>query len=107
MRASYGVVWRDGDEPLARGKLELLSRTLKLDGLSDVTAVTLEIPYDELAAVRIGRTRADRLNGHPSLLLDTWSGGAISLAAVAQPGVVAELAERLAGLRLGAKGARP
>jgi len=34
MRTSYGVVWRVGEEPLARGKLELLPRILRLDGVT-------------------------------------------------------------------------
>jgi hypothetical protein len=99
MRTSYGVVWRDGAKPLARGKLELLSHALRLDGLTDSTPVTREIAYEELAAVRIGRTGSDRLNGHPSLVLEPREGASISLASVAQPGVLAELAEQLAGLR--------
>lgn len=98
MKASYGVVWREGADPLARGKLELLALALRLDGLVGPVPVTREIPYDELAAVRVGRASADRLDGHPTLVLEPRSGNAISLAAVAQPGAVAELAERLSGL---------
>jgi len=102
MKTSYGVVWREGTAPLARGKLELLARTIRLDGLSGCTRVTREIPYRELAAVRIGRSSADRLNGHPALVLEPRLGRAISLASVAQPGIIVELVERLAGLRLAA-----
>jgi hypothetical protein len=98
MKTSYGVVWREGANPLARGKLELLARALRLDGLLGSVRVTLEIPYEQLTAVRVERASSDRLNGHPTLVLDQRKGGAISLAAVAQPGAVAELAERLTGL---------
>ena len=102
MKVSYGVVWHEGTKPLARGKLELLARALRLDGLLGTVAVTSEIPYDEIAAVRVGRSGADRLNGYPTLVLDRRRGGAITVAAVAQPGAVSELAERLAGLVAGA-----
>jgi len=100
MRRTYGVVWREGDEPLARGKLELLAHALRLDGLSGTDPVSREIAYDGLAGVHVGRSPAERLNGHSTLVLEPASGAPISLAAVAQPGIVGELAERLAELRL-------
>ena len=100
MRRTYGVVWREGDEPLARGKLELLAHALRLDGLSGTDPVSREIAYDGLAGVHVGRSPAERLNGHSTLVLEPASGASISLAAVAQPGIVGELAERLAELRL-------
>jgi hypothetical protein len=40
------------------------------------------------------------LDGHATLVLEPAGGDLISLAAVAQPGVIGELAERLAELRL-------
>jgi hypothetical protein len=100
MRTSYGVVWREGAQPLARGKLELLPRGLKLDGLAGSDRITRELAYDELAAVHVGRSSAERLDGHATLVLEPAGGDLISLAAVAQPGVIGELAERLAELRL-------
>lgn len=102
MRTSYGVVWREGAQPLARGKLELLARGLKLDGLAGQDRITREIGYDELTGVHVGRSSGERLNGHATLVLEPADGDAISLAAVAQPGVIGELAERLAELRLDA-----
>jgi len=97
MRSTYAVVWREGDAPLARGRLELLPGGLELDGLAGSEHVTLAIGYDELAGVRIGRSSDERLNGHPSLLLDRVDGEPIVLASVALQGVVAELATHLAG----------
>ena len=100
MRITYGVVWREGDGPLARGRLELLPRAVRLDGVAGSIPVAREIPYDELEAVRVGRSGPDRLNGHPSLVLEPRHGEPIVVAAVAQAGVVAELTERLAKLTL-------
>jgi hypothetical protein len=96
MRTTYGVVWREGERPLARGKLELLPRSVRLDGLAGAEQVALEIPYDDLDAVRTGRTSSDRLNGHPTLVLERRDAEPIVIAAVAQAGVVAELTEHLA-----------
>lgn len=99
MQTSYGVVWREGAQPLARGKLELLAHTLRLSGMAGATQVTREIAYADLSTVRVGRDSADRLNGLASLVLEPSEGEPISLTAVAQPGAVGELAERIAGLR--------
>jgi hypothetical protein len=97
MRSTYAVVWREGDAPLARGRLELLPGVLELDGIAGSEHVTLEIGYDELASVRIGRSGDERLNGQPSLLLERWDAERVAIASVALQGVVAELATHLAG----------
>jgi hypothetical protein len=97
MRSTYAVVWREGDAPLARGRLELLPDGLELDGIAGSEHVTLEIGYDELAGVRIGRSADERLNGRPSLLLERRDAERVVIASVALQGVVAELATHLAG----------
>jgi hypothetical protein len=99
MQTSYGVVWREGTSPLARGKLELFARALRLTGTVGSSRVTREIAYEDLAAVRVGRDSADRLNGVASLVLEPAEGETISLASVAEPGALGELAERIASLK--------
>jgi hypothetical protein len=99
MRTSYGVVWREGDAPLARGKLELFPSALRLDGISRREPVAREIAYEGLAAVRVARSPVERLNGHVTLVLELTAGERVSLAAVTQSGIVGELAARIAGLR--------
>jgi hypothetical protein len=106
MRTSYGVVWRDGHKPLARGKLELLPSAIRLDGMSGSQRASREIAYDYLSDIRIGRLPAERIDGRPSLLLEPRTGDAVAIASVAQTGVLAEIAERLAALQLGAEGRR-
>jgi hypothetical protein len=106
MRTSYGVVWREGTHPLARGKLELLPRTVRLEGMMGSEPTTREIAYDHLAEIRIGRSAEERIDGRSSLLLAPLTGETVSIASVAQAGVVAELAERLAALQLGAEATR-
>lgn len=106
MRVSYGVVWREGEHPLAHGKLELLPRALRLDGMRGSTPVVRELPYDSLSEIRIGRAARDRIEGRPSLVVEPRTGDALAIASVVQAGVLAEIAERLAALQLGTKGPR-
>src|SRR6266496_5164803 len=60
MKTSYSVVWREGEGPLARGKLEFLSKQLRLDGMGPTSSASREIDYGDLAGVRVGRAAADR-----------------------------------------------
>jgi hypothetical protein len=106
MRTSYGVVWREGEHPLARGKLELLPRAMRLDGMTGSEPTTREIAYDYLSEIRIGRSPEERIDGRPSLVLAPRTGDSFSIASVAQAGVLAEIAERLTALQLGSEGRR-
>jgi hypothetical protein len=99
MERSYGVVWKEGSLAPVAGKLELLPRTLRLDGRSS----TREVPFETVAAIRVGRSPAERINGGPSVVVERNLGDPITIATVAQPSVIGEIAERLAALRLGAQ----
>jgi hypothetical protein len=101
MRTSYGVVWREGALPLASGKLELLPRAGRLDGMAGAVPTRREIAYDRLSEIRIGRSASDRIDGRPTLVLAPRDGEPLAIASVAQTGVIAEIAERLAGLQFG------
>jgi hypothetical protein len=96
MRTTYGVVWREGETPLARGKLELFPRSLRLDGLAGSKPVALEIAYADLDGVRTARMAGERLNGHQTLVLERHLAEPVAIAAVTHAGVVAELTEHLA-----------
>ena len=100
MRTSYGVVWREGGPPLARGKLELLPRAVRLEGMVGTVPTTREIAYDYLSEIRVGRSDEDRIDGRPSLVLAPRTGEPFAIASVAQAGMIAEIAERLAALQL-------
>ena len=102
MHTSSGVVWREGERPLARGKLELLPHAVRLDGMTGSEHTTRVIPYDHLSEIRIGRSAEERIDGHPSLVLASHAGATLLIASVAQSGVLAEIAERLAALQTGA-----
>jgi hypothetical protein len=102
MERSYGVVWREGTHQPVSGKLELLPRAMRFEGLYSLK----EIPYDLVAAVRIGRLTPDRIDGQPSIIVERRAGDPITIGAVAKPSVVGEIAERLAALQLDAQAHR-
>ncbi len=102
MERSYGVVWKEGSRGPVPGKLELLPRVLRLQGRGS----TREVPYQAVAAIRVGRSASDRINGGPSVVVERNLGDPITIATVAQSSVVGEIAERLAALRLGAQASR-
>src|ERR1051325_5774058 len=81
------------------GKLELLPRGLRLEGLESIR----EVPYEAVDAIRVGRSASERMQGGPSVLVERNLADPITIATLAQPSVVGEIAERLAALRLGAE----
>ncbi len=97
MRTTYGVVWREGEEPLVAGKLELGPSGIRLDGLDG----SRDIPYALLAGVRVGRLANERVDGRPSVVLERRRGAPITIATVAKPSLVGEIVEKLAALQLG------
>jgi hypothetical protein len=99
MHSSYGVVWREGTGEPATGKLELLPRALRLEGRDG----SQEVAYEDVAAIRIGRSRADRINGGPAVVVERRKGERVIISTVAQPSLIGEIAERLAALQLGAR----
>ncbi len=94
---SYGVVWQENERAPVAGKLELDSIRLRLEGNDHGHLVVCLIPICELNGVRVGRENRDRLDGRSTLLLERSNGDTIRLAALTQAGIVAEIAERLAG----------
>jgi hypothetical protein len=101
VRASYAVVWREGLELAASGRLEVRPRSVAFTGADHGRVVERVVPLESLRAIRVGRQPRDRLDGRCSLVLEPRVGATIRVAGVAQPGIVSELAERLAGLWLG------
>jgi hypothetical protein len=89
MERSYGVVWKEGSRAPVPGKLELLPRGLRFEGVES----TREVPYEAVATI----------NGGPAVVVERNLGDPITIATVAQPSVIGEIAERLAALRLGAQ----
>jgi hypothetical protein len=100
MRVTYAVIWKEGDDPERSGCLELTPRTLVFEGSNGLGGRATKIDYRDLTNVRVGRAPDERIDGRPTVMLERSDGDAVRIASVAQPGIVAELAERLAALRL-------
>jgi hypothetical protein len=98
MQRSYGVVWREGSSDLVTGKLELLSSSLRLEGRES----SRDIPYGMVSSVHVGRLPEERIGGRPSIVLEQFGRPPVTIATVAQPALVGEIAERLAALQLDA-----
>ncbi|HEY2372115.1 MAG TPA: hypothetical protein VGH82_06170 [Gaiellaceae bacterium] len=99
MKQTYGVVWRRGPTPVARGRLELEGSALRLIGTDGRDVVTEEIRYEDLEGVRVGRRADERIHGRPSLVLERPGQEAISFTSITEPGVIGELTDRITALR--------
>ncbi|MGZ4358646.1 MAG: hypothetical protein ACXVY8_01000 [Gaiellaceae bacterium] len=100
MKASYGVLWQEGERSAVAGKLELDSAQLRLEGSDADHVAVCAIPYRELSGVRIGHDEEERLSGRPTLILDRFGSDTVRVASLAQAGVVAEIAEHVAALQV-------
>jgi hypothetical protein len=96
---TYGVIWRHGHDPLARGRLELGSTTLRLIGTTMTADVAEELAYADLCGVHVGRSVAERIDGHRTLVLERTGAPPLAIAGIAEPGLVGELADRLVELQ--------
>ncbi len=104
VHGTYAVVWREQGRPLASGELDLLPRGVVLRGLAAGEPAVRHLSYESLAAIRVGRRDAERIHGHPTVLVELHDGSSLAVATVAAPGALGELAERLAALVLGPGG---
>lgn len=93
----YAVVWRTGDGPTSRGRLEISEEGLVLQGSSAPEG--LEIAFDELSSVEIGREATERINGAKALILERPSCERVYVAALGGVGLLSELNELLGRLR--------
>jgi hypothetical protein len=100
MRTSYAVTWQKADEVSHSGRLELQSRALTFEGSNGDSAESETIPYEDVTGVQIARSPEDRLSGRQTLVLERRFGDPIRIASIVHPGIISELAERLASLHL-------
>jgi hypothetical protein len=97
MTTSYAVTWQQGEQASRSGRLELLPGGLTLEGSGANGGASSEtIDFGDLVDVRIGRAASDRLSGRQTLVLERRGGASVRIASVVQPGIITELAERLA-----------
>lgn len=79
MHERFAVVFRDGSAEAA-GTLEVEEDRLVLSGRGNGGSLELEVPFRDLAAVRVGRRPGERLNGYATLLLERTDLPAVQLA---------------------------
>lgn len=103
VKTTYAVKWREPDGQTYVGRLALGPRTLRLEGRGlDGLAVDRQIGYEEVQGLRLGSHGADRLDGRPALVIERADGPYLVTSAGMGAGIVQELVDRLAGLRLAA-----
>ena len=77
---------------------KLTSRALVIEGTDPDGAHATEIDSGISATFASDAPPEERTDGWPTVMLERSDGGAVRISSVAQPGIVAELAERLAAL---------
>jgi hypothetical protein len=95
MEGSYAVNWQGFDGREHSGRLDVLPGAMHLEGGNGSGPVVCDIPYAELAEVRVTRQIDERLRGLPTLVLRRHGGGTLRVATIAVPGALADLAEQL------------
>jgi hypothetical protein len=101
--ATYAVKWREPDGRTFLGRLAFGPRTLRLEGRDvDGPVVARQIGYEELQGLRVGNRSSERLDGRPTLVVERADGLYLVTSAGLGAGIVRELVDRLAELRLAA-----
>ena len=98
MRVTYAVTWEEPEGIRRSGRLELGTDALHLVGSNGDGAASKALPYSDVSRFRLARSSGERLQGRPTLLLELRGGEMLKIAGVSQPGIVAELSDRLAVL---------
>lgn len=79
MQERYAVAFRAGSAA-ATGRLDVEPDRLLLHGVAGPDVLELEIPFAELAEIRVGRRPEERLNGYRTLVLERTNGPAVRVA---------------------------
>ena len=97
---SYAAVWREPGGAIASGKVTLDRDAIRLQGTTREGHLSRrEIPYAEIAGVRIGREPGEQVNSRRTLVLERISAPPLLLDVVGA-GTLFELADLLAALTL-------
>jgi hypothetical protein len=93
---SYAVLWRTADQPPCAGELELDDRRLRLEGrCRDGGQTSLEIPYEEIESAFVGRGARERIDGRPTLIVESHGAPRLLVTSAVGLGIIHEMVERL------------
>lgn len=98
MRVTYAVTWQEPDGARHSGRLELGTDALRLEGRNGAGSLKRSVHYSDVERYWLAHSSGDRLQGRPTLILELTDDSDLKIASVAQPGIIGEVAERLAGL---------
>jgi hypothetical protein len=92
--ARYPVIWCEQSGPTYAGSLALGPASLVLDGVASGDRAVVDVPYVDLARVRMASGGSERVGGRPTLLVEAGE-RLLRIAAVAGAGVMGEVADAL------------
>jgi hypothetical protein len=95
MQITYAVTWEEPGGTRRSGRLELGAEALHLEGGNGDGAESRKLSYADVTRFRLARLGGERLQGRPTLVLELRGGEVLKIAGVSQPGIVAELSDRL------------
>jgi hypothetical protein len=98
MQITYAVTWQEPAGDRHSGRLELGDEALQFEGRNGTGATKRSIRYADVERYRLAHSSGERLQGRPTLIVELVDESAVKIASVAQPGIIGEVAERLAGL---------
>ena len=93
MGRTYAVTWRDAEGSSGVGRLVFGAHALHLEGCD-----LLEIPYDDVVGVAVGRGSGERIGGRASLVVTRATGRPIWIVPVGDGMSLHELVDRLSAL---------
>lgn len=95
---SYAVLWRRPGGQICSGELTFGPAALRLEGICRTgEPVEVELPYDTVSGVHVGRTARERIDGRPSLAVDSGDSTLLVTSTVGL-GMIHEMAARLSEL---------
>jgi hypothetical protein len=97
VQATYAITWREAGGLQYSGRLELRTDYIRLEGGSPASGGARHVPYADIAGVRMARG-PERLGERQTLVVERREGDSLRIAAIGEPGALAEIAERLAGV---------
>lgn len=90
----YPVLFRERNEPPSAGALVIGVDALLLEGGPATAARTLTVPFADVSEVRVARSRDERLNGYPVLVLERFAATPVQIAPLGM-GLLTEIAALL------------